>query len=285
MYAKPGQNDVRPMDACEFLSSAIFQGNPDVQACQNEDDGICGSGGTQCKIMMSTLSCEKSIQQNIVDAFRVSLESSLGTVQRQTRTDEVMAKYRKVASCSGEYFEKVDVDFPSAVIDKIIGLLDLNLKSGEGDLLHQHMDCVFLGAYNKTFFAPTDSNSILEPLMYSRQKNGKSREFDLPCNASIVYDTYAENISSSAFLQKTCGSDARIGLMAYAKKSIVKEQNSLNIIMAAKIKDKMKRIKESFSNIGLFGCKPYSSWEECCAARACAAIDNQRKNSSSDKSR
>ena len=165
----------------------------------------------------------------------------------------------------GEYFKKVDIQFPSAVIDKIIGLLDLNLKSGEGDLLHQHIDCVFFGAYNKTFFAHTDSNSILEPLMYSRHKNGESREFDLPCNASIVYDTYTENISSSAFLQKTCGSDARIGLMAYVKKNIVKEQNSLNIIMTAKIKDKMKRVKKSFSNIRLFGCKPHRNavlWPE-----------------------
>jgi hypothetical protein len=111
--------------------------------------------------------------------------------------------------------------------------------------------------------------------MYSRHKNGESREFDLPCNASIVYDTYAENISSSAFLQKTCGSDARIGLMAYVKKNIVKEENSLNIIMAAKIRDKIKRIKESFSNIGLFGCKPYSSWEECCVVPGkCTATES-----------
>jgi len=41
-------------------------------------------------------------------------------------------------------------------------------------------------------------------------------EFDLPCKASVVYDTYAENFLCSAFLQKTCGSDARIGLMVYA---------------------------------------------------------------------
>jgi len=267
LYTMPEPDDERPMDACEFLSSAILQSNPDVAACQNEHDmdGICSvAGNTECKIMMSTLSYEKSIQRNIVDALRVSKKSVSGVAHNQIRTEEVLEKYRKVASCSQEYFRRVNIDFPSAVIDKIIGQLDLNLKSGEGDLLHQHMDCVFLGAYNKTFFAPTDSNSILEPMMYSRHKDGESREFELPCKPTLVYDTYADNVSNSAFLQKTCGSDARIGLMAYAKKSIVKQQNSLNILMAAKIKDKIKRIEESFSNIGLFGCQPYTSWEKCC---------------------
>ena len=79
-----------------------------------------------------------------------------------------------------------------------------------------------------------------------------------------MYDTYADNVSDSAFLQKTCGSDARIGLMAYAKKSIVKQQNSLNLLITAKINDKIKHIEESFSNIGLLGCQPYTSGETCC---------------------
>ena len=268
LYAMPESDDGRPMDACEFLSTATFQNNADVAACQNENDmdGICSvAGNTECKIIMSTLSYEKSIQRNIVDALRVSKKHSLSVVQKQVRTEEVLEKYRNVASCSQEYFRKVNIDFSSELIDKIIGKLDLNLKSGEGDLLHQHMDCVFLGAYNKTFFAPTDSNSVLEPIMYSRHKNGESREFELPCKPTLVYDTYAYNVSDSAFLQKTCGSNARIGLMAYAKKSIVKQQNSLNLLIAAKIKDKIKRIEESFSNIGLFGCEPYTSWEACCA--------------------
>jgi len=195
LYSKSEVADAQLMDACEFLSSSTFDGNPNVAVCrQNDDmDGHCGNmDNTEYKMMMSTLSYENSIQRNTVDAFRVSTLSSLGVVEKAARTEEVLTKYHEVASCSEQYFSKVDIDLSSGMIDTIIKKLDLNLRTGEGDLLPQHMDCVFLGAYNKTFFAPTNSDAFLESMMYSRHKKGESRDFELPCVASVVYDTHAK---------------------------------------------------------------------------------------------
>jgi len=254
------------MDACEFLSSDVFKDNPEVVVCQKEDDidGTCtNSDADECRISMSTMSYEKSIQRNVVDLFRVT-SLSVDEIGTDIITEKVLTKYRKVRDCANDFFRDVKTDLSSAVIDRIISKLDLNLITGEGDLLHQHLDCIFMGAYTKTFFAPTDSNMVLEPMMYSRHKNGTSREFDIPCAPTMVYDTHAENIEESAFSQKTCGSEVRIGVMAFAKQNIVKKENSLNFILAKKIKEKIANIEKSFQDIDFYGCKPTTSWKECC---------------------
>jgi len=126
------------------------------------------------------------------------------------------------------------------------------------------LDCIFMGAYTKTFFAPTDTNMVLDPMMYSRHKNGTSRDFEHPCSPTIVYDTHAKNIEESAFSQKTCGSEVRIGVMAFAKKNIVKKENSINFILAKKIKQKIANIEKTFRDVDFYGCKPTTSWKECC---------------------
>jgi len=179
-------------------------------------------------------------------------------------TEKVLTKYNKVRDCANDFFKDVNTDLSSAVIDNIISKLELNLVTGEGDLLHQHLDCIFMGAYTKTFFAPTDTNMVLDPMMYSRHKNGTSRDFELPCSPTIVYDTHAKNIEESAFSQKTCGSEVRIGVMAFAKKNIVKKENSINFILAKKIKQKIANIEKTFRDVDFYGCKPTTSWKECC---------------------
>jgi len=66
-----------------------------------------------------------------------------------------------------------------------------------------------------------------------------------------------KKVSDSAFLQKTCGSETRIGLMAYAKKTLSnKKIHSTGL--AAKIKEKIRSITKSFSDIDFFGCQPYA---------------------------
>jgi len=255
----------RHTDACEFLSSSIFSSDPAVRICQLQDDidGFCGDeSGSECKISMTTLAYEQSIQRNIVELFQVS---SAHTTDENVMETAVLHKYNRVKDCAASFFDSMDREMNADVIGKIIGKLDLNMITGEGDLLHQHMDCIFMGAYDHIFFAPTDSDMVLEPMMYSRNASGTSREFQLPCAGSIVYDRHAEDVEASGFLQKTCGTQTRIGLMAYVKKNIVSSPNALNVMLAAKIREKLEKIESNFTNVMLYGCKPGTLWRECCA--------------------
>jgi len=258
-------NVQRHTDACEFLSSAVFASDPGVRICQLQDDieGFCGDEtGSECKIPMTTLAYEQSIQRNIVELFQVtSGDITLNTVKETV----VLEKYSRVKECASSFFASVDRELSATKISNIVNKLDLNLITGEGDLLHQHMDCIFMGAYDHVFFAPTDTNMVLEPMMYSRNASGTSREFELPCEGSMVYDRYAEDVEGSGFFQKTCGTETRIGLMAYAKKNIVSSPNALNVMVAAKIREKIEKIQSNFTNIMNYGCKPGTLWRECCA--------------------
>jgi len=67
-------------------------------------------------------------------------------------------------------------------IRHIVDALDLTLVMSEGDLIHQFVDCVMMGAQNKAVLAPADNEGVLENFMYSRNANGSesSREFELP---------------------------------------------------------------------------------------------------------
>ena len=56
--------------------------------------------------------------------------------------------------------------------------------------------------------------------MYSRHVNGTSRDFDLPCAGTYVRDS-RDSTEAPPFLQKTCGSDTRIAVMAYVTRTIV----------------------------------------------------------------
>jgi hypothetical protein len=255
----------RHCDACEFLSSETFSSNAEVRKCQLQDDigGFCGDeSANECKISMTTLAYEQSIQRNIVELFRVS---SPHIIDKDTMDRQVDLKYTKIKECAESFFNSVDLELSENVINSIIDKLDLNLITGEGDLLHQHMDCIFMGAYDRVFFAPTDSEMVLEPLMYSRNKSGASREFELPCAGSMVYDRYAENVVDSGFLQKTCGTETRIGVMAYVKKNIVSSANALNVMLAAKIREKIQNIRTNFTDISRYGCQAGSSYRGCCA--------------------
>jgi len=139
-------------------------------------------------------------------------------------------------------------------IRRIVDALDLTLVSSEGDLIHQFVDCIMMGANTKAILALADNGSMMENFMYSRHVNGSSREFKLPCHGSYV--TSGEpGTAGEPFLQKTCGSDTRIAVMAYATREILdKDNGSLHALVAQLITDKIASITAALTNVKDYGC-------------------------------
>ena len=71
----------------------------------------------------------------------------------------MQAQYKAVASCTTSYTHNVEHEI-LVNIRKIVDALDLTLTTGEGDLLYQFVDCIFMGAQTKTFLAPADTEAV-----------------------------------------------------------------------------------------------------------------------------
>ena len=250
-------------DACEYLSSPSFLQNTDVRKCRNEDaedistENACGfrmsDRADACTIGQSTLAFEQSIQTNIIDEFRISNGMPYDQAKIDAVDARVQARYRAVSTCTSAYNTNVDQEILTN-IRKIVDALDLTLTTGEGDLLHQFVDCIFMGAQFKSVLAPADTGEIMENLMYSRHANGSSRAFELPCAGTHVYDR-EEGADATPFLQKTCGSDTRIAVMAYVTRTIVdKDNGGLHALVASLITDKIQSIVASITEVGNYGC-------------------------------
>ena len=250
-------------DACEYLSSPSFLNNADVRKCKNADmEGLetekaCGFSVLDrvdtCTIGQSTLAFEQSIQTNIIDEFRISNNVVYDTAKINAVDTSVQARYNAVSTCTSSYITDVDQEI-LVNIRKIVNALDLTLTTGEGDLLHQFVDCIFMGAQSKVILAPADNEGVMENLMYSRHANGTSRTFELPCYGTHVHDR-KEGVTTQPFLQRTCGSDTRIAVMAYVTKTIIDEDNGgLHALVASLISEKIQSIVATISDVKNYGC-------------------------------
>ena len=187
-----------------------------------------------------------------------------------------MAALSVLCKQTGAYIQDVLTDIVPNIAS-IVRELDLTLVTGEGDLLHQFVDCMFLGALNNTLLAPADTSGVMENLMFSRSVDGTGRDFELPCNGSYVYDRDLPD--KEPLLQKTCGSDTRISVMAYVTQEIIyKEDGGLHTILTELIKDKISAIADSITDSANYGClgqKTYASWQNCCQeTRNCKPHEN-----------
>ena len=153
----------------------------------------------------------------------------------------MQAKYNAVVRSTASYTTVVEQEI-LVNIRKIVDALDLTLTTGECDLLHQFVDCIFMGAQTKAILASVDTGKTMEILMYWRHQNGSSRSFELLCVSTYVYDRQ-DGANTELFLQKSCGRDTRISIMAYVTRSIVDADNGgLHALVSSLIAEKVKSI-------------------------------------------
>jgi len=255
-----------PPDACEYLSSPSFLANADVRRCRSDDADNGDSGNAcgfsmsssaredTCRIGQSTLAYEQSIQTNIIDEFRISNQVHYDAPKIAAVEANVQQQFGAVSVCTRDYAVAVDQQIMPN-IRRIVNALDLTLITGEGDLLHQFVDCIFMGAQTNAILAPADTAGVLENLMYSRHVNGTSREFELPCAGTLVYDSEDVDPDKKPFMQQTCGSDTRIAVMAYVTRAIVDvDGGGLHALVASLISEKITSITSKLTDVQNYGC-------------------------------
>ena len=115
--------------------------------------------------------------------------------------------------------------------------------SPEGDIMHQMMDCVFMGPYPKVNYWPQDLLGLLPVPSWHRDHDGSSRAVDPRACVKEGMDR------SPPY---SCGSHARQAVIKYFFRDYLpKQQNStMNSIINSMTAD----IQEAWGNISLYGC-------------------------------
>ena len=149
--------------------------------------------------------------------------------------------------------------------------IELEFFSVEGDVLHQTMDCIFMGPYSRVDYWPIpvcepDSECLVGPYWARDEAMGGTRQVDAgscPTESSLPY---------------TCGSPARKSLMRYLVKDIlpggtgVRNKNATvaNEIIVLALSD----IRADWNDTRNFGCDCGNGLLDplCCPANATAEL-------------
>jgi hypothetical protein len=252
------------IDACKFLSDPDFSKYPDVNKCiQHNENTACIKDsiltGTDCNIMMTTLSADQMSRTDVVQLFNIKAKFN-ETEASSWITDE----YEKIKIC----IDGLMTGFTKK-IDSIITKINIEIATSEGDVIHQMLDCIFMGAYNYTIMMPADTLGLLENVMYSRHSNGESRELPLPCKGGNIYDTTKGGILYGH--QRTCGSPGRISGISYVLHMLRNDEKvGMGELMKTLISKKLDEMRNQLQ-VRNFGCSSKdqsnkdSSWKYCCA--------------------
>jgi hypothetical protein len=94
--------------------------------------------------------------------------------------------------------------------------------SPEGDIMHQMMDCVFMGPYARVDYWPVDTHRILPIPTWHRDSNGTSRQLD-------PRDCVSRPGGSDKAPPYSCGSQARQAVIKYFFRDYLPRQQSATL--------------------------------------------------------
>lgn len=129
--------------------------------------------------------------------------------------------------------------------------VDVEFFSVEGDVLHQTMDCIFMGPYSRMDYWPIpvcrEGEECLRGPFWSRDEGeGSSRFVDV------------KSCTAPSTLPYTCGSPARQSLMRYLVRRVLASGNGArnqNISTIQRIlRETLRGIQGDWSDTGGFGC-------------------------------
>ena len=129
--------------------------------------------------------------------------------------------------------------------------------SPEGDIMHQMMDCVFMGPYSKVAYWPQDSQGLLPVPVWFRDADGSTRAVDPRACVKGSLDR------SPPY---SCGSAARQAVIKYFFRDYLPKQQ--NVTMTDIINSMVADIKQAWGNISTYACLcPDNSTHslDCCA--------------------
>tara|TARA_Y100000389_G_scaffold15396_1_gene13632 strand:- start:24615 stop:32462 length:7848 start_codon:yes stop_codon:yes gene_type:complete len=238
-YEKITETETQGHDACGYLSTPAFAIGPgefadDIRACQQESGTFCNTTlyGVPCRILYNTNTLASGSSTNVVDTYQTKASGY------SPETD-----FENVAACAQNTMNHY--------LDSAKDLLkdtQFEFKSVEGDFFHQFIDCILLGPYNKVEALPADIQGILESLVYSRDQNASSRDFEFPCAQKTLYSD-----DGAIFESRTCGTDPRVSAVSYIL-SVLQDDPSTGINFVQVIMNKLQEVKNELTNRNLYAC-------------------------------
>jgi hypothetical protein len=133
--------------------------------------------------------------------------------------------------------------------------VNVDVFSVEGDIIHQTMDCIFLGPYARVDYWPMPfcqgGEECIEGPYWSRDlSNGQSRSVD------------PENCPSASTLPYTCGSMGRRALIRYFVRDLLGSgqraagnSNTNASLIQRIIQETMVHLRANWSNVDTYGCE------------------------------
>jgi len=252
-------------DAClVFSGPAVVKGLPEFKACV---DGMEGSAGCTIPAHLWSPRSDNDVPlatQHRVLSHGVNRNGLVQSLYAQAHDTVMAAIQASLAVWSTGDNPEVNASFFSV----------------EGDVLHQAMDCMFMGPYSRVDYWPIPEclpgvEECLRGPFWSRDEGeGQRRQVD------------PSTCETSTNLPFTCGSPSRRSLMRYLVLKLLPQgtgqpnQNTSNIgaILRATLQD----LQRAWENTSLYGCdcgagRPASP--ACCATNLSAPLLPERLNS------
>ena len=244
-------SDTRSIDGCLVFSGPASNEDPlineEFRKCSNdyEDTGckiphMVWSTGSKNRVPVATLHTVEEIDNN-------------------GRYNKALAKFEEA--------RKIAIDALVKLEEFVDSNLEIVLFSGEGDSLHQTMDCVMQGPYAKVDFWASGSERELPVPFWARDAGGLglTREMDLPC--------IGEKLNKDFVPPFTCGSETRRSIIKYFVRDFInrgdnnqKNLNS-NTLTEELIRERIALLKAAWIDSAKYRCKCEGREEyslECC---------------------
>lgn len=129
-----------------------------------------------------------------------------------------------------------------------LSAIDTLFFSAEGDVLHQAIDCMFLGPYSRIEYIVGSPDARLPDLAYFRDNaTGQTRDFELPCSGPRLHG----DRKGTPF---TCGSPARRSVIKSYVRDYLFGGTDANNVTASLITQRLALIERAWRNVSNYGC-------------------------------
>ena len=175
-------------------------------------------------------------------------------------TADIQEQYRALRAKVQGYF----ADFNRSW-EKESQFIEATFFSADGDLVHDFMDCVFLGPYTRADWLPCAVDDARCPFYARDDLGGLSRNFSEGCMSDSQTDF------DPPF---TCGSPARRSIIKYFFRNVTKlvDSTSMNKNVTSLLRNLTLQLEADYTDTSHYGCRDAATG--ACSAAACFATPN-----------
>ena len=146
-------------------------------------------------------------------------------------------------------------------------LIETAFFSVDGDMVHDFLDCVFLGPYTRAEWLPCLDGDEGCPFYARDDGGGMHRNFSTQC--------LRDEINADFKPPFTCGSKARRSLIKYFFRNVTRlsDENTLNENVTAMLFHLVMQLQANYTDVSAYGCMDKATG--LCTAEACFVTTGQ----------